>query len=81
MPCHVILLTLIYLQAYAVQEAPEVNLPAAFEEAPLDGEDGQALGAAERYLSHAAQQAAAAASASPEVVLYTSKKAHSFSNS
>jgi hypothetical protein len=39
MPCHVILLTLIYLQAYAVQEAPDVNLPAAFEEAPLDAVD------------------------------------------
>ena len=53
----------------------------ALEDVPSDDEDGQALRAAERDFSHAAQQAATAASASPEVLLYTSKKAHSFSNS
>jgi len=51
--------TSICLQDSAVQEAPE--------NVPLDGEDGQASGAAEGYLPHAAQQAATAASASPEV--------------
>ncbi len=69
----------ICLQAYAVQEAPDLILPAALENVPLDAEDGQASGAAERDLSHAAQQAATAASASPEVLLSTSKKAQSFS--
>jgi len=74
-----ILYTLIYLQAYAVQEAPDVILPAAFEDVTLDDEDGQALGAAERDVSHAAQQAATAASASPEVLLCTSKEAQPLS--
>ncbi|KAL0030231.1 hypothetical protein WJX77_004266 [Trebouxia sp. C0004] len=50
----------------AVQEAPDLILPAVLEDVPIDGEDGQAFGAAERDLSHATQQAATAASASPE---------------
>ncbi|DBA78334.1 TPA: hypothetical protein ACH3X2_008277 [Trebouxia sp. C0005] len=51
---------------YAVQEAPDRILPATLEDVPIDAEDGQATGAAERDLSLAAQQAATAASASPE---------------
>jgi len=66
------------LQAYAVQEAPDLILPAAIEDVPLDAADGHALGAAEPDLSHAAQQAATAASASPEVSAMHKQQSSSF---
>ncbi len=53
-----------YLQAYTVQGAPDLILPVAPEDVPLDGEDGQALGAIEGSLP---QQAATTALAPLEV--------------